>query len=49
MKKHKRARCAITGRFISIEEALRRPDTTIIETYMIKPRRKRDVEDDEDN
>jgi hypothetical protein len=29
---YKRARCAITGRFITLAEAKRRPKTTIIET-----------------
>ncbi len=46
MKKRKCGRCAITGRYVSLEEAMRRPDTTIVETYTIKPRRKRDEEDD---
>jgi hypothetical protein len=33
---YKRARCAISGRFITLKEAARRPDTTIIETVRRK-------------
>jgi hypothetical protein len=33
---YKRARCAITGRFITLAEARRRPDTTIVETVRRK-------------
>jgi len=29
---YQRARCAITGRFITLAEAKRRPETTVIET-----------------
>ncbi|MCU7839764.1 MAG: hypothetical protein KZQ94_10360 [Candidatus Thiodiazotropha sp. (ex Troendleina suluensis)] len=35
MKKVKHGRCAITGRFITLKEALTRPDTTVIEIYII--------------
>lgn len=40
-RKSKRGRDAGTGKFISIEEAKRRPKTTTIETVKVGPTKKR--------
>lgn len=37
----KRGRSAKTGQFITIEEAKRRPTTTVIETLKVGPTKKR--------
>lgn len=33
MTKHKRARDAVDGTFVTLEEARRRPNETVVETY----------------
>ena len=35
---YKRARCAISGRFITLAEAGRRPETTVVEKVRIRPK-----------
>lgn len=46
MKKYKRARCAITGRFVTLQEAAQRPETTVVETVSIKsPSRRKPIDD----
>jgi hypothetical protein len=41
MAVHKRARSAISGRMVTLQEARRRPNTTVVETYKTKPKPKR--------